>query len=124
MSSTLLAIALLHWVVLVTPGANVLVVSALAASGLRRAAFFAGLGVTLVAGLWSALAMVGVGAAFAAHPSLRLAIQVAGGLYLLVIACRLWRSSAGEPAAQPDSVSPFAAFNVKDTCQKTQLCLT
>ena len=77
MLSTLLAIALLHWVVLMTPGANVLVVSNLAASGSRRAAVYAALGVTFVAGIWSSLAVLGVSAVFAAHPFLRMAVQVA-----------------------------------------------
>jgi len=113
MTSALIAIALLHWVVLVTPGANVLVVSNLAASGSRRAAFFAGVGVTVVAGIWSALAVFGVGAVFAAHPYLRLAVQVAGGLYLLYVACRLWGSSSSSaPAADSGSLSPSAAFRL------------
>jgi threonine efflux protein len=112
MTSALIAIALLHWVVLVTPGANVLVVSSLAASGSRRAAFFAGVGVTVVAGIWSALAVFGVGAVFAAHPYLRLAVQVAGGLYLLYVACRLWVSSSSAPAANSGSLSPSAAFRL------------
>lgn len=49
MSTTLLTIALLHWLVLVTAGANVLPVSQLSAAGQRQSAFFAGLGVTTVA---------------------------------------------------------------------------
>ena len=112
MTSALVAIALLHWVVLVTPGANVLVVTSLAASGSRRAAFFAGAGVTVVAGIWSALAVFGVGAVFAAHPYLRLAVQSAGGLYLLYVACRLWVSSSSAPAAHSESLSPAAAFRL------------
>jgi threonine efflux protein len=110
--SALIAIALLHWVVLVTPGANVLVVSNLAASGSRRAAFFAGVGVTVVAGIWSALAVFGVGAVFAAHPYLRLAVQVAGGLYLLYVACRLWGSGSSAPVANSGLLSPSAAFRL------------
>ena len=64
MLTTLLAISLLHWIVLVTPGANVLVVVNMAASGQRKAACFAAAGVTTVAGIWSALAVMGVGAIF------------------------------------------------------------
>jgi threonine efflux protein len=45
MLSTLLAIALLHWVVLMTPGANVLVVSSLAANGSRASACFAAMAI-------------------------------------------------------------------------------
>ena len=110
MTPTLISIALLHWIILVTPGANVLVVTSLAASGSRQAAFFAGLGVTTVAGIWSALAILGVGAVFAAHPLLRQALQVAGSLYLLYVALRLWRSGMPTDAggsAQPSSMAAF-----------------
>jgi threonine efflux protein len=110
--SALLAIALLHWVVMVTPGPNVLVVSNLAASGSRKAAFFAAIGVTAVAGIWSALAVLGVGAVFAAHPYLRLAVQVAGGLYLFYVASRLWGSTSSAPAVRSGSLSPSAAFRL------------
>jgi threonine efflux protein len=112
MLSALLAIALLHWVVLLTPGANVLVVSNLAASGSRGAAFFAGLGVTVVAGIWSALAVLGVGAVFAAFPYLRLAVQVAGGVYLLYVASRLWGSGGSASTGAAESLSPAAAFRL------------
>ena len=110
MSSTLLTVALLHWVVLVTPGANVLVVTNLAAGGSRRAAVFAGLGVTVVAGIWSSLAVLGVNAVFAAHPLLRVAVQVAGGLYLVYVAIRLWRGSSA--AAAQLKMSANAAFRL------------
>jgi threonine efflux protein len=112
MLSTLLAVALLHWVILVTPGANVLVVSSLAASGSRAAACFAALGVTLVAGVWSALAVLGVGAVFTAHPYLRVALQVAGGLYLLHVAVRLWRAGGAIAPAGAAELAPFAAFRL------------
>jgi threonine efflux protein len=112
MLSTLLAVALLHWVVLVTPGANVLVVSSLAASGSRTAACFAALGVTVVAAVWSALAVLGVNAVFAAHPYLRLALQLAGGLYLLYVAVRLWRAGGSPGQTAGMQLFPLAAFRL------------
>ena len=112
MLSTLLAIALLNWVALMTPGANVLLVSNLAASGSRQAAIFAALGVTVVAGIWSSLAVLGVNAIFAAHPYLRIAVQVAGGFYLLSLALRLWRSSAAAASSTHVQLSPTAAFRL------------
>ena len=112
MLSTLLAVAVLHWFVLVTPGANVLVVSSLAANGSRTAACFAALGVTVVAGIWATLAVLGVNAIFAAHPHLRLSVQIAGGLYLLYVAARLWRSGANVAQAAGIRVAPLAAFRL------------
>ncbi|WP_374437617.1 LysE family translocator [Inhella sp.] len=99
MLSALISVALLHWLVLVTPGANFLLVGQLAASGQRRAAVLACLGITCVTFTWALLAVLGVGAVFALHPLLRQGAQVAGGLYLLWVAWRLLRSGAAAAAA-------------------------
>jgi threonine efflux protein len=112
MLSTLAAIALMHWVVLVTPGANVLVVSQLAATGQRRPACMAALGVSVVALIWATLAVLGVNAVFAAHPRLRLALQVAGGLYLCYVAFRLWRAGASSATNRAGALGSFAAFRL------------
>jgi threonine efflux protein len=112
MLPTLLQVALLHWVVLVTPGPNVLVVSNIAAGGSRKAACAAAIGVALVTGVWATLAVLGVHAVFAAHSVLRLALQIAGGLYLLHVATRLWRSGAGTGDAQATALAPMAAFRL------------
>jgi threonine efflux protein len=112
MLATLISVAILHWVILVTPGANVLVVSQLAASGARRAACFAALGVTVVAVIWASLAAFGVHAVFEAHPHLRFALQLAGGAYLCYVAIRLWRSAGGPNAVHAAGMSPWAAFRL------------
>ena len=104
MLSTFVAIWLLHVAALLTPGANVLLVSHLAASGNRRSASYAALGVTLGAAIWSSAAALGVGAVFAAFPAARLVLQVAGAIYLLYVALRLWRS----PAATTSTSSSLA----------------
>jgi threonine/homoserine/homoserine lactone efflux protein len=94
MLSTFLTIWLLHAAALLTPGANVLLVSHLAASGNRRSASYAALGVAIGAAVWSSAAVLGVSAVFAAFPAARLVLQVAGAVYLLYVASRLWRSRA------------------------------
>jgi threonine efflux protein len=109
---TLLTIFLLHWAALVIPGANVLVVSSLAANGSRTAACFAALGVTVVAVIWSVFAVLGVNAVFAAHPFLRLSLQLAGGVYLIYVAVRLWRSGGNTTQAADFQMSQFAAFRL------------
>lgn len=112
MGSSLLAIALLHWTALITPGPNFLVVSNLAANGSRRTAVCAALGVTAVAGIWSALAVLGVSAIFTAHHYLRMVVQVAGGCYLLYVGLRFWRSGAAESESSSIQLSPSAAFRL------------
>ena len=105
MLSTFVTIWLLHAAALLTPGANVLLVSHLAASGNRRSASYAALGVAIGAAIWSSAAVLGVSALFATFPAARLFLQVAGAVYLLYVASRLWRSHA--PAASGSS--PLAA---------------
>jgi threonine efflux protein len=112
MLSTLLTISLLNWVVLLTPGPNVLLVSSLGANGSRTAACLAGIGITVVAGIWATLAVMGVHVIFQAHPSLKLVLQLCGGAYLIYLAHRLWRSAGALAAANNRPLSPAAAFGL------------
>jgi threonine efflux protein len=54
--------------------------------------------------------VLGVNVVFAAFPELRLALQVAGGAYLLYLAIRLWRSSGAALVGRASSVSSWVAF--------------
>ncbi|MBT0570983.1 LysE family transporter [Curvibacter sp. CHRR-16] len=99
--TVLLSIAMLHWVVLITPGANFVLVGQLAASGQRREALAATVGISCVTAAWATLAVLGLGVVFALHPVLRQVAQIAGGLYLLYVAWRMAAArSSGEQATQ------------------------
>lgn len=113
MTAALATIAVLHWAVLLVPGFNFVLLGQLAASGQRDRAFAAVAGMTAGTLSWALLAVLGVGVVFAAHPLLRDAVQVAGGLYLLQLAWRLW-ASAGSPTAraQAEGLSRWAAARV------------
>lgn len=110
MVSVLVTIWFLHVAALISPGANVLLVSQLAASAHGRTAMFAAVGVTLGAFAWATLAVLGVHAVFEALPGFRLVLQVAGGVYLLYLASRLWRSQGPELSGRAMALSPLAAF--------------
>ncbi|MDP3650820.1 MAG: LysE family transporter [Rhodoferax sp.] len=112
MFTTLLSIWILHVAAMATPGANVLLVSQLAASDRTQSAVFAALGITLGGFLWASSAVLGVHAIFAAFPGLRLSLQIAGGLYLLWVASRLWRSGGVAIHGGQASVSRSAAFRL------------
>jgi threonine efflux protein len=112
MLATLLTITALHWVVLVTPGVNLMLVSQLAASGQRRNALVASLGITAVTLTWALLALFGVSAVFAAHPQLRQTLQVAGGLYLCYVAVKLWRAGAPAEGMHTGKLGAWAAFRL------------
>jgi threonine efflux protein len=94
MLTTFLTIAILHWVALVTPGVNFVLILQLAAGSPRSVSLSAAAGITTVTFLWALLAILGMGAAFSAHPALRQALQIAGGAYLCYVAWKLWRSPA------------------------------
>jgi threonine/homoserine/homoserine lactone efflux protein len=112
MLSTFLTIWLLHVAALITPGANVLLISQLAASGQARPAMQAALGVAAGAAVWSSAAVLGVHALFVAFPAVRLMLQLAGAMYLLYIASKLWRAQAGAAAAAVQPLPAWRAFRL------------
>jgi threonine efflux protein len=111
MLSVLITIWLLDVASLIIPGANVLLVSHLSASGSPRGATAAALGVAAGAALWASAAVLGVDALFVAFPTVRLFMQIAGAAYLLYLASRLWRERV-LPAGQPAATSAARAFRL------------
>lgn len=109
MLTSLATIWLLHVAALATPGANTLLVTHLSASGGGRSAVFAALGVTLGAVVWSSAAILGVSVLFGAFPAVRLVLQIAGALYLIYLASRLWRAHASPAAVHASAPSAAAA---------------
>ena len=69
-------------------------------------------GVTSVAFTWSVLAVLGVGTIFIVYPDLRHALQLAGALYLLYVAVRLWRAGEGVAASSGQHVGALAGFRM------------
>lgn len=110
MIHALVTIAILHWAVLLVPGFNFVLLSQLAASGSRRAAMAAVVGMTTGTLMWATLAVAGVGVVFTAHPMLRLVAQVGGGLYLLQLALGLWRAGQLPVANAQAHLTPVAAL--------------
>lgn len=110
MLQSLVTIALLHWAVLLVPGFNFVLIGQLAASGSRRGALAAVVGMTTATLIWAVLAVAGVGAVFSAHPMLRLVAQVGGGLYLLYLAVGLFRAGGAAAPAEQAVQGGLAAF--------------
>jgi threonine efflux protein len=110
MLASLIAIAVLHWAVLVIPGFNFVLIGQLAAGGSRVAAMAAVAGMTSATLAWATLAVAGVGIVFTAHPTLRHVAQLAGGLYLLHLALKLWRSGRQATSAAAPVLGSAAAF--------------
>ncbi|MDN3919548.1 LysE family translocator [Roseateles violae] len=110
MLATLATIAVLHWAVLLIPGFNFVLIGQLAAGGARPKALAAVGGMTLATLSWALLAVLGVGVVFTAQPALRQLAQLAGGLYLLQLAWKLWVSRKQPVAANERALSHAGAF--------------
>ncbi len=110
MLSSLITIAILHWAVLLIPGFNFILIGQLAAGGSRQQAMAAVAGMVSATLIWATLALAGVGVIFSAHPLIRQVVQVSGGLYLLQLAYKLWRSGAAPAVAEQASMSKALAF--------------
>ena len=124
MLSILFSIWLIHTAVLISPGVNFILLSQLAAGGAdnnNRNAVLAVMGICLGTLAWASSAVLGVHALFQLFPGLRVALQITGGLYLLHIAVKLWRSelastlvaAQGAKIVGPDAaLSAVAAFRL------------
>lgn len=92
---TWIAFALASTVVLIIPGPTVLLVCAYALGAGRRTALWTVGGVALGDLAAMSASLAGLGAVLAASASLFSALKVAGGLYLIWLGIKLWRSDAG-----------------------------
>ncbi|MBA3595489.1 MAG: LysE family translocator, partial [Polaromonas sp.] len=112
MLASLTTIAVLHWAVLMLPGFNFLLIGQLAAAGQRGTAMSAVAGMTAATLMWALLAVAGVGIVFTAYPAVRQAAQIAGGLYLIYLAIKLWQAGQAPDPALAQVMRPGAAFRV------------
>ncbi|WP_149141121.1 LysE family translocator [Gemmobacter caeruleus] len=80
-----------------TPGADVMFATASGLQGGPRAGAVAGLGVGLGGFFHVTLAVLGVSALLAAHPSALVALKWAGAAYLAYLAVKSWRAGDAAP---------------------------
>jgi threonine efflux protein len=109
--STLLTVAAIHWVAMVSPGPNVLLVAQTAMARSRRAALAAAAGVASGAALLATGAAVGLGVVTREVAWLGDALQLAGGAYLVVLGALTWRQAReAPPSPQADCAGPDDAW--------------
>ncbi|UYV39097.1 LysE family transporter [Rhodobacteraceae bacterium D3-12] len=83
------------------PGPSLLFITRTALAHGRAAGVAAGLGLALMAALWSLAALFGLQTLFALFPWAFVAMKTAGALYLLWIAVQTWRHAAEPLGAAP-----------------------
>jgi threonine efflux protein len=106
----LLALLAVHWLAMMTPGPNTLLVTRTALARSRRAGVLAAFGITLGNLVWSTTAIAGLALVIARVGWLYDAVRVLGGLYLLYLAWRLWRA----PSFRPDATAAAPAAGGTD----------
>ena len=94
---------LANLVALASPGPAFFAISYKAVNDTRRQALSFGLGLAFVATFWCALALFGLTTVFDYVPWLYGALKVAGGLYLLYLAFKIWSGAATPLAESPQS---------------------
>lgn len=102
--STLLMIAGVYWIAVVSPGPNFLLVSQLALTGRGRLGMQAAAGVATGSTIWAMLAMGGIAAMLAHLAWLHTAIRLAGAAYLIWFGIRLLLS-ARHAGGSPDRLA-------------------
>ncbi len=95
----LAGLALVHLLAVASPGPSFVLIAQTAAAHSRRAALVGAFAMTVGATVWAVGAMLGLQALFARFETLYLVLRIAGGLYLVWLAIRLWRGAA---TAAPD----------------------
>ena len=115
LGSVLATTALLHWLNLVIPGANVLLIVRLAASGQRRAALLASHGMAAMVLVYAVAIATGLTRMLGVAGPLTQMLQLAGGAWFCFIALQLWRpdrrptvSGAGPAAPSAVAGAPVA----------------
>lgn len=93
----MLVLAVMHWVALVTPGPDFLLVMHCAVSRSRHYCVAVVLGITLGVMCWAGLALMGVEWLFTQFVGLHRLLLLLGGLYLCTIGIQLIRSVQHSP---------------------------
>jgi threonine/homoserine/homoserine lactone efflux protein len=94
-----------------SPGPSFLMVAHTAAGTSRLAGLAAALGMSVGGATWSASALLGLAAVFQALPHLFLLVRIAGGLYLIWLAIRIWIGATTPlPEARMSAGSLRSAF--------------
>ena len=98
----LLSIAIVHLLVLASPGPTMAVIVTYATQGHRRAGFLVTLGVLLATLAWASCAALGLGTIFTRFPAAYRALQLAGAAYLIYLGVKMlvgwWRAKPGAAA--------------------------
>jgi len=82
-----------HVLAMISPGPNVLIVTQSAISQSRKAGIATAIGIAAGAAFWSSAAILGLSVLFARFTWIYRGLEVLGGIYLIYLGIRLWRTA-------------------------------
>lgn len=85
-----------HMLALISPGPNLLIVTQTAVSYNRRTGILVAMGLATGAAIWSTAALVGLNVVFAYITWLYGALRLLGGIYLIYLGVKIWRTANQE----------------------------
>jgi len=107
--STLVTVALIFALGVMSPGPNFMVVAQRSVARGRADGLATVLGVVTVSGLWAACSLFGIGLLFALFPWTRVVLRIAGATYLLWLGVKMWRH-AHVPLADTGAAGAGGSF--------------
>lgn len=101
--SVLAALAMFQAVAVVSPGPSFVVLTQTAIKESRTAAIFNAIGFGIGTFLWAGAAILGLALLFEAFPWLYSSAKIAGGLFIIYIAIRVWLSANTPVSSDPQT---------------------
>ena len=90
----LVAFNIALFVAIASPGPALLMATHTSASRGRAAGVAAGVGLGLMAAIWTMTALLGLAVVFELFPMVHVGAKIAGGAYLLFLAYKMWRNAS------------------------------
>ncbi len=81
-------------VTIASPGPALLMSTHTSVSRGRAAGVAVGIGLGLMGAIWMMMALLGLGLVFELFPMMYIGVKFLGGLYLLYLACKMWRNAS------------------------------
>lgn len=91
----------IHLIVMVAPGPNFVLISTIALSHGRRSAVFAALGISTGSLIWMLSAAIGVASLLIMLPTIGIALNLVGAIYLMYLGFKLWTSPSEFQKSKP-----------------------
>ena len=91
--AALFTIWLLHLFAAISPGPSVLMSARVGVLQGMRAGAFVAVGIGISAVIWASAALFGLAIIFEAAPALLWSLKIVGGLYLLWLGWKMWKSA-------------------------------